>query len=89
MHGMEVGTGKSLSQDCLNPVFAKGAYQRMADRNLAKEINGCDLLDRSMTGKNCKAPALFPVFVQFGVCDSTAGLAKFLLLTAHGALRFR
>jgi hypothetical protein len=59
---MEVSTSKSLGQNCFSTVFAKGAYQCMADRNLAKEINGCDLLDLSLTGKKRKAPALFPVF---------------------------
>jgi hypothetical protein len=46
---MEVGTGKRLSQDCLNAVFAKGAYQCMADRNLMQEINRRDLLDHTLT----------------------------------------
>jgi hypothetical protein len=83
MHGMEVGTGESLGEDCLNAVFAKGTYQCMTDRNFAKEINSCDLLDRSLTAENCEAPALFPKFAQFGVCDSTAGPSKFFFLTVH------
>jgi hypothetical protein len=82
---MEAGTGESLGKDCLNPFFAKGAYQCMADRNLAKEINGSDLLDRSLTAENCEAPTLFPVFAQFGVCDGLARFAKFFVLAAHGA----